>query len=108
MMRFFLLPALLLALLAAPALAPLPMTALSLAQETFAQIPAESGQNSQNEASDPSPTLEKWGEANPDCLEWTNQCQICSRKDGAYVQCSLPGIACLPGPIMCKITRPKP
>lgn len=40
----------------------------------------------------------------PACLEWTNGCQVCQRAaDGTA--CSLPGIACQPGPQRCLRSR---
>ena len=36
----------------------------------------------------------------PACLEWTDSCRVCQR--GAEgTACSLPGIACEPGPLRC-------
>lgn len=36
----------------------------------------------------------------PDCLEWTDGCQVCQRWPEG-VSCSLPGIACQPGEVRC-------
>ncbi len=44
---------------------------------------------------------------NPDCVEWTNACQICNRDARGAAQCSTSGIACVPGAIVCRATRPK-
>ncbi len=48
-------------------------------------------------------TLLTFAKENPDCEEWTNACQVCTRdvKDGP--QCSLPGIACTPGVMVCRV-----
>jgi len=92
----------------------LALASASLAQTPPPQSPLSpaltSPQPEQSDADAPELALplEKWGESNPDCLEWTNQCQICSRKEASAPQCSLPGIACLPGPLVCKILRPRP
>ncbi len=36
----------------------------------------------------------------PACLEWTDGCRVCQRVTGGTA-CSLPGIACDPGPQRC-------
>ena len=96
----------------------LPLALLALASTSFAQTPAPQSplspaltspqlEQTDEEAPELGLPLEKWGDSNPNCLEWTNQCQICSRKEGSAPQCSLPGIACLPGPPVCKTLRPR-
>jgi hypothetical protein len=47
--------------------------------------------------------MQRYGENNPKCLEWTDGCVVC-RKDG----CSNIGIACQPKDISCRDTLPKP
>ncbi|BAU89668.1 hypothetical protein MPPM_1063 [Methylorubrum populi] len=37
---------------------------------------------------------------NPSCAEWGDGCKIC-RRIGEETACSLPGIACTPGPMTC-------
>ncbi|AWI87618.1 hypothetical protein [Methylorubrum aminovorans] len=37
---------------------------------------------------------------NPSCAEWGDGCKVC-RRIGEEVACSLPGIACTPGPMTC-------
>ncbi|WP_232631857.1 hypothetical protein [Methylobacterium sp. Leaf118] len=37
----------------------------------------------------------------PACAEWGDGCQICQRREDG-VACSLPGIACSPGPVACQ------
>ncbi|GJE71531.1 hypothetical protein [Methylorubrum podarium] len=34
------------------------------------------------------------------CAEWGDGCKVC-RRDGEETACSLPGIACTPGPMTC-------
>jgi hypothetical protein len=95
-------------------LALLALASISLAQTSAPQSPASPAltspqlEETDKEAPELALPLEKWGESNPNCLEWTNQCQICSRKEGSAPQCSLPGIACLPGPPMCNVYKAKP
>jgi hypothetical protein len=63
----------------------------------------------------PALTLQNFGGHNADCLEWTNSCAVCrrlagqparagrpwSRRGGVKFACSTPGIACLPGELVC-------
>ncbi len=37
---------------------------------------------------------------NPNCAEWGDGCKVC-RRIGEEIACSLPGIACTPGPMTC-------
>lgn len=37
----------------------------------------------------------------PACAEWGDGCQICRRTEDG-IACSLPGIACTPGPVACQ------
>lgn len=41
--------------------------------------------------------VQKFGEAHPACLEWTDGCMVCLRGKA----CSTPGIACTPRPPVC-------
>jgi hypothetical protein len=45
-------------------------------------------------------SLQSFGAAHGECREWSDGCAVCLRTDA--VHCSLPGIACLPGPIACR------
>jgi hypothetical protein len=79
----------------------------------------------------PPPSMQAFGAANADCLEWTNACLVCSRlsvapdrkatddigveksgesQDGESqhndMACSTPGIACQPKEIICTAMRP--
>jgi hypothetical protein len=49
--------------------------------------------------------MEAYGTANPDCMEWTDECRTCLRDAQNRIACSTPGIACLPGDISCKAPR---
>lgn len=49
----------------------------------------------------PDASMEAYGVAHPECLEWTNACRICARHEND-VACSTPGIACLPKEIFCQ------
>ena len=51
-------------------------------------------------------TLAGFGAGNPDCAEWTNACQICARDVAGAPQCSTPGFACVPGPMVCSVRKP--
>jgi hypothetical protein len=53
----------------------------------------------------PPATVFTFGKENPDCLEWTNACQICTRSAAGEMQCSTPGIACTPGVPICRIRK---
>jgi len=48
-------------------------------------------------------TVFSFGRDNPTCGEWTNGCQICMRPAAGEMQCSTPGIACTPGPPVCRV-----
>lgn len=86
------------------------------------------GANAADEALSPTPeplppSMQAFGAANADCLEWTNACLICRRLDGAAdaeenkeaqkntdpeendIACSTPGIACQPAGISCTALR---
>ncbi len=43
-----------------------------------------------------------YGKENPDCQEWTNSCQTCTRDDKGAPQCSTAGIACTPALLVCR------
>jgi hypothetical protein len=55
--------------------------------------------------SPPDISMEAYGTSNPQCMEWTDSCQICARDSQNQTACSTPGIACLPGEISCKSER---
>jgi hypothetical protein len=44
--------------------------------------------------------LTEFAQANPQCTEMTNGCEICVR--GSLIECSTPGIACQPVAWQCK------
>ena len=50
-------------------------------------------------------TVFSFGAANPLCAEWTNACQVCTRSSAGEMQCSTPGIACTPGPPVCRLKK---
>ena len=52
-------------------------------------------------------SLEGFGAVTPLCLEWSDGCAICARDMGKPANCSTPGIACQPGPIVCRRERDK-
>ena len=53
----------------------------------------------------PPATVFSFGRENADCAEWTNVCQVCTRPAAGEMQCSTPGIACTPGPPVCRVTK---
>jgi len=55
----------------------------------------------------PRQTIYSFAGENPDCAEWTNACQTCTRDDKGAPVCSTPGIACTPGQIVCRAQKPK-
>ena len=50
-------------------------------------------------------TVFSFGRDNPTCGEWTNGCQVCTRPAAGEMQCSTPGIACTPGPPVCRVKK---
>ena len=50
-------------------------------------------------------TVFSFGRDNPTCGEWTNGCQVCTRPATGEMQCSTPGIACTPGPPVCRVKK---
>jgi len=50
-------------------------------------------------------TVFSFGKENPDCMEWTNACQICTRSAAGETNCSTPGIACTPGVPVCRVRK---
>ena len=55
-------------------------------------------------AATPSPvdaTMATFGAHNAECLEWTDSCAVCKRDATGVANCSTPGIACQPNPIVC-------
>lgn len=50
-------------------------------------------------------TVFSFGRDNPTCGEWTNGCQVCNRSAAGEMQCSTPGIACTPGPPVCRVKK---
>ncbi|QLP97744.1 MAG: hypothetical protein HZY79_10615 [Rhodoblastus sp.] len=47
--------------------------------------------------------MEAWGRANPDCLEWTDNCQVCV--GGDKPGCSTVGTACVRAAPACRKTK---
>ena len=52
-------------------------------------------------------TVFTFAKENPDCAEWTNACQVCTRGGDGAPQCSTPGIACTPGALVCRVKTGK-
>ena len=50
-------------------------------------------------------TVFSFGRENADCAEWTNACQVCTRSAEGDMQCTTPGIACTPGPPVCRVKK---
>jgi len=46
-------------------------------------------------------SLQGYAIAAPLCAEWTDGCATCLRDSGG-AHCSTPGVACQPGPILCR------
>lgn len=42
-------------------------------------------------------SVQAWGRANPDCVEWSDACVACTKQG-----CSTPGIACTPKETTCR------
>lgn len=55
----------------------------------------------------PHVSIQAYGKQNPDCLNWTNGCVLCTTDASGASQCSTPGIACQPHGLNCKVLRPK-
>lgn len=73
------------------------MSAAALADEPRAPaLPAPEGTPA---------TVFSFGKENPDCMEWTNACQICTRSAAGELNCSTPGIACTPGLPVCRVRK---
>ena len=52
-------------------------------------------------------SLQQFGAAAGLCLEWSDGCVVCLRDAAGVGRCSLTGIACQPGPILCMRETPK-
>lgn len=52
--------------------------------------------------------MERYGVDNPACTQWVDGCQTCQRDDAGKGHCSMPGIACLPGTIVCNAVKWEP
>ena len=52
-------------------------------------------------------SVQAYGRQNLNCLSWTNGCVLCAKDAVGQTQCSLPGIACQPHGLTCKVLRPK-
>ena len=55
----------------------------------------------------PTATLFSFGRDNPDCIEWTNACQVCVRGEDGEPKCSTAGIACQPAALVCSVRKAK-
>ena len=81
---------------------------LVLAASLLFGAPAWADETSAPPASPPEgapATVFSFGRDNPTCGEWTNGCQICTRPAAGEMQCSTPGIACTPGPPVCRVKK---
>ncbi len=67
--------------------------ALSRAQDAPAPAPPLSNE---------SLSLQGFAAQNPLCDEWSDACVVCKRDEKDTPRCSTPGIACQPGPIVCR------
>jgi hypothetical protein len=38
----------------------------------------------------------------PQCQEWSDGCKVCTKTAEGAPACSTPGIACQPGPVVCR------
>ena len=47
-------------------------------------------------------TLQDYGLAHAECVEWSDGCAVCRHDGPSQSHCSLPGIACQPVDIVCK------
>ena len=52
-------------------------------------------------------TLQKFGRDMAACMEWSDGCSLCIRLAAGEGKCSTPGIACQPGPVTCRVEKPK-
>ena len=50
-------------------------------------------------------TVYTFGRENPDCAEWTDACQVCSRAASGETQCSTAGIACVSTAPLCRVKK---
>jgi hypothetical protein len=50
-------------------------------------------------------SLQGFAAQNRLCQEWGDGCSVCRRDDKDAGRCSTPGIACEPGPIVCRQGR---
>jgi len=58
-------------------------------------------------ADSPEPaSMEGFGKVNPTCLEWSDGCAVCRRDEAGQDRCSTPGIACQPGEVVCRASKP--
>jgi hypothetical protein len=62
---------------------------------------AEDAKPEENPAPAPPEAVLAFGASHPECQEWTDGCVICARGVDV-VNCSTPGIACLPVETVCK------
>jgi hypothetical protein len=53
----------------------------------------------------PDISMEAYGTANPECMQWMDSCQTCARDAQNKISCSTPGIACIQGDITCETKR---
>jgi hypothetical protein len=81
--------------------ATLRLTAIFLSAATpFHPALAGNVQHEKGDVRSQSLAMKNFVDANPDCLEFNDQCSLCSLIDGA-VECSSPKIACIKGEYRC-------
>ena len=52
-------------------------------------------------------TIDTYAGGHPMCQEWSDGCSVCLRHGDGAPACSLPGIACEPGLLVCHVsTKP--
>ena len=49
------------------------------------------------------PAADGIAKAQQTCREWTDGCSVCLRREDGAFGCSVPGIACQPAPIVCRV-----
>ena len=88
---------------------PSPVTALALC---LLLSLASAGARADEPSASPMPkpaagpaTVYTFGRENPDCAEWTDACQVCSRSAKGEMQCSTAGIACVPTAPLCRVKK---
>jgi len=78
------------------------LTTVFLLMVTFAS-PSVAAELTQAKAN-ASISLQEFVQAHPDCMDFTDQCSICSQQSGELV-CSTPKIACIQKELSCTRSR---